>query len=313
MKTKLVLTMILASFLLLTGCSNNDGNVKQSEALSKSSSASKSSSVTNQTYPEAQAEVLATFVDIATNITLGAGLGYGFGSDDPNEYMDQLISFHDYEGYTFTEFNYDSNGVGHSYTAEENEVNERTLFGTIVDEGGVQKFAAVPGTLNIAVYYGNVANLTFISDFELRIGGDLHIVNNLITLLFVKTKGEWKMVHEHHSPLKVDPSTGSETGSIPSEAPDLSSPAQQEVYATFGAIGASIMANSGTGSENMDELISFHAYGPKFTEFNYDPNGNGYSFNSEENEANERAFFGGNKVTRFAAKANTVNIAVYYG
>ena len=25
-------------------------------------------------------------------------------------------------------------------------------------------------------------------------------VNNLITLLFVKIKGEWKLVHEHHSP-----------------------------------------------------------------------------------------------------------------
>ncbi|MFC1795739.1 nuclear transport factor 2 family protein [Pseudomonadota bacterium] len=55
-------------------------------------------------------------------------------------------------------------------------------------------------TLKIAVYYGNVANLTFISDFELMIEGTLHPVKNLITLLFVKTKGEWKMVHEHHSP-----------------------------------------------------------------------------------------------------------------
>ena len=60
--------------------------------------------------------------------------------------------------------------------------------------------------MNIAVYYGNVANLTFISDFilnndpELKIEHD-YTVNNLITLLFVKTKGEWKMVHEHHSPL----------------------------------------------------------------------------------------------------------------
>jgi len=314
MKTKQVLAVIITSLFLLYGCSNNQDSVEESGLASKGSTLAKTEhgSVINQEYPDAKAEVYATFGAIATNITLGAGLGYGFGSDEPNEYMDQLISFHDYEGYTFTEFNYDNNGVGHSYTAEENEVNERTLFGTIVDEGGVAKFAYQPGTLKIAVYYGNVANLTFISDFELWIGGELLKVNNLITLLFVKTKGEWKMIHEHHSPLKVDPSTGSETGSTPSEKPDISSDAQQEVYATFGAIGASIMANSGTGPENMDELISFHAYGPKFTEFNYDPDGYGHSFNSKDNEDNERAFFGNHTVEKFAYKENTLNIAVYH-
>ncbi len=311
MKTKLVLTVMLTSLFLLYGCSNNDDSVEglaSKASLSKSKSRWRGSSEIHREYPKEKREVLATFGAIATSITNGAGIWIPDG-----EYMDQLISFHDYEGYTFTEFNYDSNRVGRSYTAAENEANERTLFGTIVDPGGVQKFATVPGTLKVAVYYGNVANVTFISDFELLIGGELNIVNNLITLVFVKTDGEWKIVHEHHSPLKVDPSTGTETGSYPIEPADLSSKAQQEVLATFGAIGASIMANSGTGPENMDELISFHAYGKKFTEFNYDPDGNGYSFNSEDNETNERAFFGNNKVTQFAAKANTVNIVVYHG
>lgn len=322
MKTKQVLAVMITSLFLLYGCSNNNYSVEGSALASKSASLSKSaseshgSSEIHRTYPKEEAEVLATFVDIATNITLGAGKGYGTKSDGtvdvPNEFIDQLISFHDYDGYTFTEFNYAFNGVGHSYTATENEATERTLFGTIVDPGGVQKFAAVPGTLKIAVYYGNVANLTFISDFELLINEELHTVNNLITLLFVKTDGDWKMVHEHHSPVNVGESTGVETGSYPSGPADLSSTAQQEVLATFGAIGASIMENSGTGPENMDELISFHAYGKKFTEFNYDGGGNGYSFNSEDNEANERAFFGNNKVTQFAAKANTVNIVVYH-
>jgi len=317
MKTKLVLSVILTSFLFF-GCSDSEDIVQESgldsqESLSQRSSAHNGSSQIHRKYKKEQKEVLATFGAIAESITLGAGEGYGMGSDpyNPNEYMDQLISFHDYEGYTFTEFNYDSNGVGRSYTAAENEANERTLFGTIVDPGGVQKFATVPGTLKVAVYYGNVANVTFISDFELLIGGNLNIVNNLITLVFVKTDGEWKIVHEHHSPKEMVTSTGSETGSYPSEPADLSSPAQQEVLGTFGAIGATIMTNSGTGPENMDELISFHAYGPKFTEFNYD-GATGYSFNSEENEANERAFFGNNKVTQFAAKANTVNIVVYH-
>ena len=83
-----------------------------------------------------------------------------------------------------------------------NVQNERTLFGTVVEEGGVEKFAYQPGTFNIAVYYGNVANVTFISDFVLDTYplGEI-TVENLITLLFIKTNGEWKMVHEHHSPL----------------------------------------------------------------------------------------------------------------
>ena len=303
MKTKLVLTVILTSFIFLTGCSND--SIEEPVALSKRSSKSNGSSAINQTYPQAQAEVLATFMAIRETIIINSGTGL--------KNMDELIAFHEYERYTFTEFNYNNNGVGHSYTAEENEQNERTLFGTIVDEDGVRKFAAVDETLKIAVYYGNVANLTFVSDFELLIGGNLLKVNNLITLLFVKTKGEWKLVHEHHSPLKIDPSSGTETGSYPLQPADLSSHAQQEVLKTFMAIGGTILENSGTGRDNMDELISFHAYGPKFTEFNYDGDGNGHSFDSGDNATNERNFFGDNKVTKFAYKENTLNIAVYYG
>ena len=146
-------------------------------------------SVTDQTYPQAQAEVIETFLAIRQSIMDGAGLG------KDTEYMDQLISFHAY-GPKFTEFN-----DGALWNSAENEEHERMLFGEIVDPGGVEKFWFQPDSLNVAVYYGNVANLTFISDFELRIGGELHTVENLITLLFVKTKGEWKMVHEHHSPV----------------------------------------------------------------------------------------------------------------
>jgi len=145
-------------------------------------------SVTDQTYPEAQAEVIETFMAIRQSIMDGAGLGAN------SEYMDQLISFHAY-GPKFTEFN-----DGELYGSAENEEHERMLFGEIVDPGGVETFWFQPGTLNVSVYYGNVANLTFISDFELMIDGNLYPVKNLITLLFVKTQGEWKMVHEHHSP-----------------------------------------------------------------------------------------------------------------
>ena len=142
----------------------------------------------NATYPQAQAEVLATFGAIAGSIIAGAGQGY-YG-----EYMDQLISFHAY-GDKFVEFN-----GGLSFDSAGNEINERQLFGEDIEE--VIQFAAKEGTLKVAVYYGNVANLTFTSDFILmhKQYGEI-TVNNLITLLFVKTKGEWKLVHEHHSPV----------------------------------------------------------------------------------------------------------------
>jgi hypothetical protein len=148
-------------------------------------------SVIDQTYPQAQAEVLETFVAIAGSIIAGAGHGYD------GEFMDQLISFHAY-GDKFVEFN-----GGLSFDSAGNEYNERQLFGEDLEEDGVIQFAAREGTLKVAVYYGNVANLTFISDFILmhKDYGEIR-VENLITLLFVKTKGEWKMVHEHHSPVR---------------------------------------------------------------------------------------------------------------
>ena len=92
MKTKQVLAVMITSLFLLYGCSINDYSVEGSELASKSSSLSKSaseshgSSEIHRAYPKEEAEVLATFVDIATNITLGAG----HGAD--SEYMDQLIS-----------------------------------------------------------------------------------------------------------------------------------------------------------------------------------------------------------------------------
>ena len=108
------------------------------------------------------------------------------------ENMDELISFHAY-GKKFTEFNYDGVGNGYSFNSEENEANERDFFGN----NKVTQFAAKANTVNIVVYHENVANVTFISDFVVD---EIGPINNLITLLFVKTKGEWKMVHEHHSP-----------------------------------------------------------------------------------------------------------------
>ena len=150
---------------------------------------SEKNSVIDQTYPQAQEEVMDTFVAIAGSIMAGAGRGYD------GEFMDQLISFHAY-GDKFVEFN-----GGGAFNSAENEHHERQLFGEDLAEDGVMNFGYKEGTLNVAVYYGNVANLTFVSDFVLdHKEHGVITVENLITLLFVKTKGEWKIVHEHHSP-----------------------------------------------------------------------------------------------------------------
>jgi len=172
--------LLLISFFVL--CVST-ANVVASKESAKNS-------VIDQTYPEAQAEVLETFAAIAGSIIAGAGQGYN------GEFMDQLISFHAY-GDKFVEFN-----GGQSFDSAGNEDNERQLFGEDIEE--VIQFAPIDGTLKVAVYYGNVANLTFTSDFILmhKEYGQI-TVNNLITLLFVKTKGEWKMVHEHHSPVNI--------------------------------------------------------------------------------------------------------------
>jgi len=172
--------LLLVSFFVL--CVST-ANVAASQGRDKNS-------VVDQTYPQAQAEVLETFVAIAGSIIAGAGQGYD------GEFMDQLISFHAY-GDKFVEFN-----EGMSFDSAGNEHNERQLFGEDLEIDGVIKFAPKEGTLNVAVYYGNVANLTFVSDFVLmhKVYGEI-TVENQISLLFVKTKGEWKIVHEHHSPV----------------------------------------------------------------------------------------------------------------
>jgi len=132
----------------------------------------------NDEFPKEKQEVMETFGAIAQSIIDGD--------------MDKLIAFHAYSP-KFTEF---KNGEPRNGGAA-NEAHERNVFGSVTE---VVKFDAKD--LKIAVYGPQVANLTFHSDFQLKFGDDLVIVNDQITLLFVKTKDGWKMVHEHHSPLK---------------------------------------------------------------------------------------------------------------
>ena len=167
MKTKSTLIMTMLVGLLFTGC-NKEGQYSTAEAAKID--------LVNDEFPEARQEVIETFQGIAQSIIDGD--------------VDKLISYHAY-GPKFTEF---KNGEPRN-GGEANEVYERDVFGSVTE---VVKFAA--DDLQVAVY-GDVANVTFHSDFQLKFGEDLVVVNDQITLLFVKTKDGWKMVHEHHSPL----------------------------------------------------------------------------------------------------------------
>jgi len=130
----------------------------------------------NDEFPQAKEEVRKTFGEVVQSIKDGD--------------LDKLISLHAY-GPKFTEF---KNGEPRNGD-KANEAHERGVFGTVTE---VVKFDA--NDLKIAVY-GDVANLTFHSDIHLRFDEELVIVNDAISLLFVKTKAGWKMVHEHHSNL----------------------------------------------------------------------------------------------------------------
>ncbi len=167
MKIKITFAFILIFGFILTSCNDNDETIKTVELKD----------LINPEFPEAKEEVMNTFGEIAQSIIDGD--------------MDKLIAFHAYSP-KFTEF---KNGEPRNGGVA-NEAHERSVFGSVTE---VIKFDAKD--LQIAVY-GDVANLTFHSDFQLKFGDDLVVVNDQITLLFVNTKDGWKMVHEHHSPLK---------------------------------------------------------------------------------------------------------------
>jgi ketosteroid isomerase-like protein len=170
MKTTITLALLMMTGILMTGCSKEDQDTETKEIKID---------LINDEFPEAKQEVMETFGAIAQSIIDGD--------------VDKLISFHAY-GPKFTEFKDGAPRNG----GEANEAYERNLFGSVTE---VIKFDAKD--LQIAVY-GDVANLTFHSDFQLMFGEDLVVVNDQITLLFVNTDDGWKMVHEHHSPLNTN-------------------------------------------------------------------------------------------------------------
>jgi ketosteroid isomerase-like protein len=105
---------------------------------------------------------------------------------------DKLISYHVY-GDKFTEFR-DSE---YRFNSEENEQFERGLVGAI------SGFDYNLGDLKINVF-GDVAVVTFHADFRPVFGEDVVQLWESTTLVFVNVGGEWKITHEHHSPLNVE-------------------------------------------------------------------------------------------------------------
>jgi len=169
-KTTFVLIMILA--IAITGCKQKEEKVEVEEVKID---------LINDEFSEAKQELLETWDGIVQSLKDGD--------------MDKLIAFHAYSP-KFTEF---KNGAPRN-GSEANEEFERNTFSAVTE---IVKFDA--NDMQVAVY-GDVANVTFHSDFHLKFGEDLVVVNDQISLLFVKTENGWKIVSEHHSPLKKEES-----------------------------------------------------------------------------------------------------------
>jgi ketosteroid isomerase-like protein len=166
MKAKFLIPVLIVCALSITGCSNDDDEQNLGPV---------SIDLINTEFAEAKQEVIDTWAAIEQSLRDGD--------------MDKLISFHGYSP-KFTEY---KNGEAVN-GAEANESFERSAFGAVTE---VVKFATED--FKVAVY-GDVANMTFQSDFHLKFGDNLVVINEQTTLLFVRTNDGWKIVHEHHSP-----------------------------------------------------------------------------------------------------------------
>lgn len=171
MKSKTTLKLIVLSLLILSGCQEVQKDTAVIEEVKID--------LVNDEFPEAKEAVMKTMDSIVQSIK---------DSD-----IDQLIAFHAY-GPKFTEF---KNGEPRNDGAA-NEEFERGVFGSVTEVVQMNM-----NDLKIDVY-GDVANVTFHSDFHLMFEEDLAVVNDQISLLFVNTDKGWKIVHEHHSPLKME-------------------------------------------------------------------------------------------------------------
>jgi ketosteroid isomerase-like protein len=167
MKAKFSIIAMIFLSIIISACSEDDTVMLEQEKVD----------LINNTFPEAQAEIQTVLDGI-------------FKSIQEND-ADKLISYHIY-GPKFTEFR-DSQ---YRFGSAENEAYERGLV------GAVSGFDYSLDDLRINVF-GEVAVVTFHADFRPTIAGEVHQIWGSTTLVFVRVNEEWKITHEHHSPLIV--------------------------------------------------------------------------------------------------------------
>ena len=138
-----------------------------------------SGDLAHDTYPESQAEVRRRLDDIWA----------AAAAKD----VARLESYHLY-GPKFTAFK----DGGPRGDAKENQEGERAFF-TVLSEPKVDMKDLV---VNV---FGDVAIATFNGAFSGKMGGKPIGVNLESTMIFAKASGEWKLVHEHFSPLGPPP------------------------------------------------------------------------------------------------------------
>ena len=167
MKAKLTFTLIMMVGILFTGCKKEVEEVEVEQTAID---------LLNDEFSDAKREVQLTLDSITQSVKDGD--------------LDKLIAFHAY-GPKFTEF---KEGKLRN-DGEENEKFERGVFGSVTE---ILKFDM--NDVKIAVY-DQVANVTLHTDFHLKFGEDIAMVSEQMSLLFLKTKKGWRIVHEHHSAL----------------------------------------------------------------------------------------------------------------
>ena len=161
---KNALLYLTFSLLLFPGCTPEEVEVPETTANLQGNA------------QHAEAEVAETLTAIFTAI-------------DQKE-INTLLAFHAY-GPAFTDF---KDGLPRMGSAG-NEASERALVDMI------SSFDYDLNDLQIDILSGTVAKVTFHADFRPTIQGVEYRQLAQGTLNFLKLKGEWKIIHEHLSPL----------------------------------------------------------------------------------------------------------------
>jgi ketosteroid isomerase-like protein len=113
-----------------------------------------------------------------------------------NDKTEQLLSYHLYSP-KFTEFRDGLKRLG----SAENKEYETGLVSAVSD------FKYELGDLKISVF-GDVAVVTCNADFRPTKSGEVVQMWKQVTLVFVKYDNQWKITHEHISPLDINASAG---------------------------------------------------------------------------------------------------------